>query len=155
MHKRIILFSFLIVWIMIIAGLSNEVGAESKYRGLEIVKPLKMLISSNTAMNIRVNNNDNTVVFLIRKTGHMALYFVLTLLSVSLLSKTKLKRGKTVTLSFIFAIAYAGLDEYNQLHVLGRDGRVMDVLIDGFGIIVALTFSSLWTRFITKTAERV
>lgn len=41
--------------------------------------------------------------------------------------------------AFICTFFYAGTDEFHQLYVQGRAGRVTDVLIDSAGALIALT----------------
>jgi VanZ family protein len=74
--------------------------------------------------------------FIIKKSAHVTEYFVLTcLLYYSFSHTTKLPRTRIIILALLLAFVYACTDEFHQLFVAGREGRVRDVLIDSLGII--------------------
>ena len=43
-----------------------------------------------------------------------------------------------ILFTFWFAILYAVIDEYHQLFIYGREGRVTDLIIDAIAIVVVL-----------------
>ena len=79
--------------------------------------------------------------YLIRKLGHVTVYFILTLFIFRALHKKKQPRfhWKKYVIAFILTLSYAMLDEYHQSLTGFRDGRWMDVGIDGIGIILGAT----------------
>lgn len=79
--------------------------------------------------------------FIIRKIAHMFEYAVLTFLIFRILNQTEKRHIYwDILWSFIFTLLYAISDEYHQTFIYGRVGTYRDVLIDSFGIIVAVWF---------------
>ncbi|HYF83398.1 MAG TPA: VanZ family protein [Clostridia bacterium] len=155
MFKKIVMFILLIAWIFVIAGLSGEVGVESKDRGAQVAKLVKIFISNGRMpFDYSIVNDDKVLMYVIRKLGHVLTYFVLALLIYTFLCQTRLSRGKALMLTIIFSMMGAALDEYNQLHVSGRDGTVMDILIDSIGVIAALILSSTISQITAKLPEK-
>lgn len=50
---------------------------------------------------------------------------------------------KAGILSFLFSVIYASSDEFHQTFVVGRDGNIIDVLIDSSGSLVGILLSSI------------
>jgi len=89
-----------------------------------------------------------TITFVLRKSAHMSIYFILAALllwPVSRLTKSPVRRtGAVLTLSGLLA----ALDEFHQTFVPGRTGKPTDVMIDlaGAGIFLLLwaAASRIW-----------
>ncbi len=75
--------------------------------------------------------------FILRKIAHMSEYAVLCFLIFRALRGHSMAEKKSLFLAVIFSIFYAISDEYHQVFVFGRQGRLFDVIIDTFGIIIA------------------
>ncbi|MEA1937256.1 MAG: VanZ family protein [Patescibacteria group bacterium] len=75
--------------------------------------------------------------FVFRKIAHITEYAVLTFLFFRASSKN-LNFRRAVSYSALFSITYALTDEYHQLFVFGRGGNLGDVLIDSFGVFLAI-----------------
>jgi VanZ family protein len=56
--------------------------------------------------------------------------------------------------AFICTFLYAATDEYHQLYVPGRAGRVTDVLIDSAGALIALFLLSRILRALHRRREK-
>ena len=81
--------------------------------------------------------------FIFKKSGHLFVYFVLTLIWLYTLTKNK------ITNSVIYTYAYAFTDEIHQLFVPGRTGMLRDIYIDFIGIILAVLlfiFLKVWKK---------
>ncbi|OPY74122.1 MAG: VanZ like family protein [Syntrophorhabdus sp. PtaU1.Bin002] len=81
--------------------------------------------------------------FFIKKTAHVAEYAFLYLLLFRALHSGLLGpavRSKAFFYSAVIAILYAASDEYHQTFIPLREGRVRDVLIDAFGIVLMYFF---------------
>ena len=155
MIKKKTLFILLIAWILVIASLSTEIGVDSRDRGTQISKIIKIYISSsNITINHGIDIDDDILMYIVRKMGHVLVYFVLALLIHAFLRHTKLSRGKVFISTIILSLMCACLDEYNQLHVSGRDGTIMDILIDSIGIIGALIVSSTMSQITVKLSGK-
>ena len=68
----------------------------------------------------------------LRKAGHMAVFAVLWALA---------RRPLGDGWGLVFSVFYAMTDEYHQTFVPGRAGAWTDVLLDGAGAFLALTFT--------------
>ena len=93
---------------------------------------------------------------IVRKMGHFSEYMILGFFSFSYLSNIFMKVNshlnykKTVILSQIFSVVYASTDEFHQTFVVGRDGNVIDLLIDSSGALVGIIISSIIYFLIVK-----
>ncbi|WP_341284823.1 VanZ family protein [Priestia megaterium] len=67
--------------------------------------------------------------FILRKTAHISFFGVLAVLIYWNLQE---KPGRYVKAGFLLA-CFAFFDEVHQAFIIGRDGRIVDVLIDSFG----------------------
>ena len=91
----------------------------------------------------------HTVDLVLRKIGHVAVYFVFTVL----LARIGLRNNWTgfgwmvvLGLSGVVALTIAILDETIQLFISGRNGSIRDVLIDCIGILIAFATISYMNR---------
>lgn len=85
--------------------------------------------------------------FLIKKSAHVGEYFILTfLLYFSFTRTTTLPRRNAVLTSFLIAFLYSCTDEFHQLFIAGREGRVRDVLIDTLGTSGSVTVLSYFSK---------
>lgn len=82
----------------------------------------------------------------VRKLAHASEYTVLGILySLSVLSVSVVpKRKKLLCTAFPLGVLYAMSDEFHQLFVPGRAGRVSDVLIDSSGVLLGIAIVSLF-----------
>jgi hypothetical protein len=76
------------------------------------------------------------VELVLRKSAHVVVYAVLTLLLVRALASSGVRR--TTLPAAALAVAYAASDEYHQTFVAGRQGTPRDVAIDAVGVALAL-----------------
>jgi VanZ family protein len=72
---------------------------------------------------------------LIKKGGHFIGYGILAIAYLFWIGKND---RKTVVISFLLTGLYAVSDEFHQTLVPGRNGSILDVLIDGSGALTAL-----------------
>ena len=79
----------------------------------------------------------------VRKAAHMSEYAVLALLIFQALTAFDRKKNRGCMALGITA-AYAATDEFHQLFVPGRAGRVSDVLIDSSGVLLGIAIVSLF-----------
>jgi len=73
----------------------------------------------------------------LRKVVHFAEYALLCVLGWRAL-RTRTSAGRAVVLAFVISSAYAATDEFHQTFVEGRDGLVLDVVIDALAAAVAV-----------------
>jgi VanZ family protein len=56
--------------------------------------------------------------------------------------------------TLVIAVSYAGLDEWHQSFVPLRESRLRDVLIDGFGAVLAQAFVWIYANWKWKSLNR-
>jgi VanZ family protein len=78
--------------------------------------------------------------FLLKKTAHFVEYFILAVLLLEALLVSHVPFKKAIILSLFAAVIYAILDEWHQIFVIGRSGRVRDIVIDAIGAAAGLIF---------------
>ena len=89
--------------------------------------------------------------FLIRKSAHMFLYFVLAILIYMSISKGN--SYKYYILAFVLSAMYACSDEIHQLFIVGRSGEIRDVLVDSTGALIGLIIVYLYNTYIKKKSN--
>ena len=110
------------------------------------------LFSSQAGAESSKISND----LIIRKLGHFSEYMLLGFFSFCYLSNLFIEKNKmrdfkkTVIFSFLFSVLYASSDEFHQTFVVGRDGNIVDVLIDSSGALVGILLSSIVYFLIVK-----
>lgn len=134
MLKKIILWSLVLLWMLVIFHFSSETGTVSESRSIAITKAV---------VNTSAPSPTKTQDYWIRKTAHVSEYTILALLVVSALQVGSARRRKYIALALLICLIYAGSDELHQYFVSGRDGRVIDVLIDGIGVTIGLLLFNL------------
>ncbi len=149
-----------IAWIVVIFHLSAENATESS----ELSK--YFLDALNEFFNIELKDDSG-----IRVIAHASEFALLTFLSYMALSSTNKISSKTsysespvklmrsdnemnISFTLWFAILNAIFDEYHQLFVLGRDGSIIDVMVDMIGIVVVLIIIRIVFTIYLKTKGR-
>lgn len=144
-------------WIAMIYHLSAENATESS--SLSHI----FLGFINETFNTQLTDDS-----IIRTIAHAFEFALLTFLSYMALSSTNKISNKTsysespvkllrsdnemnITFTLWFTILNAIFDEYHQLFVLGRDGSIVDVMIDMVGIIIVLIIIRIVFTIYLKT----
>ncbi len=135
---RKFLIGLLVVWMVVVFGLSNQNGEESG--GLSR-KVANFFAKGDTVQAERLEP-------MIRKVAHMTEYAAGGMIFYGiLLTYPNSSRRKKVIMSLAFVIFYASTDEIHQLFINARNGSVVDVCIDTFGGILGIC-----AMFIIETA---
>lgn len=141
MHKRIISWCMVILWMAVIYSFSAESGETSGGKSQKITKSIQFIIDK-TPLKGKVQWTD----FATRKTGHVSEYLILTLLVYNAFTQSGVKMRSTILLAVIIPLIYASSDEFHQSFVAGRGPSVKDVLIDGIGILLGAGMSGIRKR---------
>lgn len=120
--KRLILLVLIIIWAILIFGLSGQNGTESSGLSRKIVE----IFTKNQEIVDMVEPY-------IRKVAHFSEYGLGGILFTLLFSTYNWKDRKIILISIILGIWYASMDEIHQLLVDGRNGSIVDVYIDTLG----------------------
>lgn len=156
---RGILTACVIAWMVVIFCFSaqpdvesSEISGSVSYRIVECYNRIAHKNMTQTDMQIQAKR----IEYPVRKLAHMSEYGILSLLFLAMYfsySKKTYSRKKLKSLalfSLLSTAAYAGTDEFHQLFVPGRSGRVTDVLIDSCGAVIALLFAGILVAIINK-----
>jgi len=109
--KVLFYFGPLIIWMWVIFYFSAQEGSGHQYYDLRM--------------------------FIERKNAHVFEYLVLTLLGVRMLKYLGKPLIKSIVYATLISLIYAASDEFHQLFVYGREGKLSDVGIDFIGIVLA------------------
>lgn len=131
--KCILSWGLVILFCMSIFYLSNEAGKVSKGRSGKVVKKVETAVCYVVSKDKNVEGK--SLEYLVRKTAHVSEYLILTILVFIALKYSGVKGYKRYIGALVFTISYASLDEYHQVFVSGRDGRINDVGIDSIGVV--------------------
>lgn len=92
-------------------------------------------------------------IYLFRKLAHFTEYAVLGFFIYPALSFLKPK-AKQIVWSFIYCLLFAMSDEYHQLFVAGREGKITDVAIDFVGAAFGICAILLIFYIVNKIAQK-
>ena len=128
-----------LVWMCIIFSFSaqdrQESGAVSEGVSYELVSSTGFLFHLNLDED-QIREIAGSIERTVRKAAHMTEYAILAVLFY-------VWRWRRQLLAVAMAAAYAASDEFHQLFVEGRAGRVSDVLIDSAGALVGVGICTL------------
>ncbi len=131
----------LLGWMILIFALSAENAVESgetsagfTYKLFTVFYPEFKGMTAAAQQDILVRFS-----FVLRKTAHFTLYFVLGILSFLNAEAFMICRASLKALyAEAFSVIYAASDEFHQLFVAGRAGQLRDVAIDSAGALLGI-----------------
>lgn len=93
--------------------------------------------------------------FFVRKGAHLGVFFILMCLFYVAWKRTsRVEVRKIVLISFFLTVAYAGIDEFHQGFTANRTPYAGDVVLDGFGALLAGIGLLLVNQRRTKSGKR-
>jgi len=137
----------LLVWVppVIIAisifGFSSQNAEQSSGLSGKAATAIVHLAGNSHIVNVNAENEAQFIEDLqypIRKCAHMSEYMIFTLSVVLALYVWNVKNKWLYILAFAVSVLFASTDEFHQLFVSGRSGRIADVLIDSVGSGIGL-----------------
>ena len=128
-------------WYAVIFAFSAQTGEESGELSGRIVHRSIGLMGELGALFRTDWDALQLLSFLIRKAAHMGVFFVLTGLLLLGFRKIWTNPKACMTAALGLCAVLAALDEFHQLFVPGREGKLSDVLIDTCGALCFLLFS--------------
>ncbi len=94
--------------------------------------------------------------FVVRKTAHFSLYFMLGALSfLSVITYKKPRFWIKTAVAYLFCVLYAVSDEIHQYFIPGRSCELRDVLIDSLGALSAIAILVILCISIKKIKEKL
>lgn len=139
--KRFLYLIPVIIWMVFIFYMSGKTGQESSGQSGKI-----SLFITNLLEKVRqdspqeMQNLQDILELVIRKTAHMTEYAILFLLSYLAMVKISMSQSRFYnrSIAVLISLLYACSDEMHQLLVPGRSGRMIDVGIDMAGVLIVL-----------------
>ncbi|EJP6470949.1 teicoplanin resistance protein VanZ [Clostridium sporogenes] len=144
--RKLIWFLPSFIWMTIIFLFSNQHAETSNKNNFIIADAL-----IEGKINLFKYIDYNFLNFLIRKAAHMTEYFILFMLLYFAFKNTFYKNIK-IKVSII-TILYACTDEFHQIFIPGREGKIRDVFIDSIGVFVGLFLIYIF-KFIRKYRKK-
>lgn len=135
--KKAIRAIFLVGIFTFIFYMSSQEALKSNSYNMQIIKLLKL----KWGIDLYGLFGYEYVDIIIRKLGHFFEFAMLSLSFYLVFSAFKFRRATIVTIMFCILFAFA--DEFHQLFVQGRNSSIIDVIIDSFGAIAAISAISL------------
>lgn len=146
-----------LLWMCVIFAFSAQQEEESS----EVSEAFSYRIVSSTGRFFHLNLDDeevrriaNVIEGAVRKAAHMTEFGILSVLIYIWLGKWEITVKNRMVIAAVLTMLYAASDEFHQLFVPGRAGRIVDVLIDSMGAILGVVIfvgvkkciSFLWNR---------
>ena len=131
--KKIILLIITILWMIVIFILSNQDASKSADYSDSLIKSTIVNIYklfNNNPTEEKIEEIVETWDLPVRKLAHLTEYFILGVLMFLTLNSYNIK---IIYIVILLCFLYAVFDEIHQLFVIGRDGNIIDVLIDTLG----------------------
>lgn len=123
-----------LAWMITIFIFSNQPAVVSDEKSRFIISVFQFLgLNLDSILGELAN-------FVVRKVAHLMEYLVFYLLLFNAL-REDFNSKKALFLSLIGVFLYACTDEFHQLFIPGRTGRIRDVIIDTFGGSIGLAIS--------------
>lgn len=146
MKRRILAWTLVILWCMVIFNFSAEDREASRDRSRAVTQRLDnimTLVLDSEIIDIPLERSGEHYV---RKAAHIIVYFILTVFVFNALVFSRVSRYKIYLFSFLIPITYGIFDEFHQSYVPGRGPMVRDVFIDGVGVLTGILFCHIYLR---------
>ncbi len=132
MLKKVLKLILVLIVMGAIFAFSNESGVRSTKRSDRVITVL-----------FKNNKKTNQLITFVRKSAHFIIYFLLGFLVINLFIEFNLSIRQIFFFSLFFCFFYACSDEIHQLFIVGRSGRVFDVLLDTISSFLGIIFYKL------------
>lgn len=137
--KKIIKWVLLIAWMVVIFMFSSQPAEISDEKSRLVIQIFNAIgLNLDSVLGELAN-------FVVRKAAHFTEYFILALLIFNVIGE-EFKLKQALLLSIVVVFLYACSDEFHQIFVPGREGKLRDVLIDTSGGAVAMGVVYIWKR---------
>lgn len=146
-----------LVWMCVIFAFSAQTKEESS----AVSESLSYRMVSSTGHFFHWNLDEeqmreiaNTIEYFVRKGAHMTEFAILSILLFVWLGLWEMALFRRSAAAFLTTAVYAASDEFHQLFVAGRSGRISDVLIDSSGALLGVIVFILLGRLIQTIRRR-
>lgn len=122
--KKVIKLLLIILWLLVIFIFSNQDGTTSTALTNDVLEKYLFFIDSDVFFIV------------IRKIAHITEYLILGILVFSFVNEFKIDRK--IIISLLICLIFSSLDEFHQLFIPGRTGKILDVFIDMIGVLLGI-----------------
>lgn len=141
--KIVLNYTLVIFWMGIIFYFSHQPGVDSGNLSGTIMEKVLAFIENFSSREF----DAKVLEYLIRKSAHFFVYFVLGILVINALKGSNVKAYKAFVIAFIVSVLYAASDELHQTFIQGRSGELRDIAIDSLGSSFGLLIYVLFKRY--------
>ncbi len=137
--RKIISILLIIIWMITIFYFSHQPGTGSSKTSEKVSEIIINLFDTKKQLSKEEKNELMEIINpIIRKIAHYTIYTLGGILLINCMHMFLLENKKAIIYSAIIGILYAITDEIHQLFIIGRSGKMEDVLIDSIGIFTGI-----------------
>ena len=125
-----------ILWMIVIFSFSNQKADDSSKLSDGLILKTVRIIEKITNKEYSDEEILEKFVKPVRKLAHFTIYLILGVLVYLYIKEFNISNKFIVSL--LICILYAASDEIHQLFIVGRSGRILDVLIDSLGSLTGI-----------------
>lgn len=125
---------------VVIFAFSGQSGSQSNRLSNKVEMKVENMVPKTKAI---IGATEKQKVNAVRKLAHLCLFAGLGLLSIFLFKVFNVK--KQILSAGFFCFIYACIDEFHQIYIPGREGKVTDVAIDLIGAAAGMILALLIT----------
>lgn len=160
MNKKLIIryvfWAFTLAIMVFIFVMSGQTSQESDNTSSSFINSIFTLFMDNFK---GLSESEKEVIiqsfqFIVRKLAHFSVYAALGVCSYSAITTYNLVKMKKFFLSLGLCFVYSLTDEFHQIFVEGRAGRLYDVAIDSVGALAGILFVILVLFIYKKITSR-
>lgn len=153
--KNGIFILLVVIWMGTVFYFSHQQGTgsgnTSKMVATKIVEIMD--INNNLSQEQKDENISKAEPF-IRKLAHYSIYLLGGILIMNAIYHTIEQQNRAIVVSTLTGIVYAASDEIHQLFIIGRSGRIVDVLIDSLGILTGIVIFLLFQKIMLMITHK-
>ena len=157
--KKNILRTILLIVIILISGVIFGFSAQDGEESGGISKKVVLVVAD--ILKIKQGDIEKFIQVgepIVRKLAHFGIYTVLGIASMAFLVTFNISKARQTLITTIWGILYASTDEFHQTFIDGRNGSILDVILDTsgviFGIAIVLFMIYLYSRYKTNKKEK-
>lgn len=137
--KRICLIILVVLWMSIVFYFSHQPGVGSSNTSKTVATKIVQMVDYKEKMDqAKKEEMIEKLDPYIRKLAHFSIYLLGGLLIASAVETRIAKESKIIFYAGVVGVIYALTDEVHQLFIVGRSGRLVDVVIDSLGVFTGI-----------------
>lgn len=134
-NKKLSIIAVIICMITIFM-FSSQPASQSLNLSNNVVKNTVNFVTNKSLSDDKINNIVENTVVLVRKSAHFIIYLILGLLVFNMYKNHQI--NSIILISLLTCLFYAISDEIHQLFIIGREGKITDVIIDTLGSLTGI-----------------